>query len=426
MIKLSLLIFNRFFMLSDKIIYNLNSAFRFKLSKAKDSYIWDADGKQLIDFTSGWNVTNLGWNHPEITEAIIKQAKKNTYAPMWSQDPIQETYADFLSSLLPKKLKAFSRETGGVNANVMAIKAARAYTGKKKIVGFSDSFHGSLYSVLEIGYKPEYLLSKSVFLSYENYVQMKFPTVLSSDKNKKIVLNNFLKELETILSRNDVAAVVCEAGIITGWGSTDVAPEGFLKSVRNLTKKHNTLLILDEVGTGFSRCGKLFAMELEEVEPDFVTFAKGISNGALPIGTMVTSKEIAESVYSKIQPQSTFGWNPLAVAAALKTLEIHKRDKVWEKAKKDGEYVMNILRSELKNNSLVKDVNGIGMEIGIQLIIDSKKLSTKKILDLAYEKGLHLCKSSETGFQLMPPLTLDKKILDKGLEIFVKTLDFFS
>lgn len=409
-------------MVKNKIIHNLNSDFRFKLKKAQGSYIWDDQGKKLIDFTSGWNTTNLGWNNPEIISAIIEQAQKNTYVPMWSQEEIQEKYANYFSSLLPKKLAVFSRETGGVNANVMAIKAARAYTGKKKIVGFSDTFHGSLYSVLEIGYKPEYLLSKSLFLSYENYIQLKFPAVKSNDKNQETILKNFLLKLESVLSKNDVAAVVCEAGVVTGWGSTEIAPIGFLKAIRNKTKEFNVLLILDEVGTGFSRCGKLFGMEIENVVPDFATFAKGISNGSLPIGTMVTSNEIANAIYSKAQPQSTFGWNPIAVAAALKTLEIHNRDKVWEKAKKDGEYLMNTLRKELKSNSFLVDINGIGMEIGVQLNINNGKLSIKKILDAAYEKGLHICKTSETGFQLMPPLTIERKVLNQGLEIFIECL----
>jgi 4-aminobutyrate aminotransferase-like enzyme len=413
-------------MITGRIIHNLNSAFRFKLSKAKESYLWDDKGKKLIDFTSGWNTTNLGWNNPEITESIIKQAKKNTYVPMWSQENIQEEYSDYFASLLPKNLEVFSRETGGANANIMAIKAARAFTGKRKIVGFSDSFHGSLYSVLEIGYKPEYLLSKSLFLNYEDYIQLKFPGIKSNYLNDSKLLNSFLNTLEKNLSNNDVAAVICEAGIITGWGTTDVAPNGFLTEIRKMTKKYKVLLILDEVGTGFSRCGRLFGMELENVAPDFATFAKGMSNGALPIGTMVTNKEIADSVYAKSQPQSTFGWNPIAVAAALKTLQIHKRDKVWRKAEKDGNHIMNILRKELTNCNLIKDINGIGMEIGIQLNLNDKKKTVKDIIDTTYEKGLHLCKSSETGLQIMPPLIIERKVLDQGIDVLVKTIKTFS
>ncbi len=413
-------------MLTGRIIHNLSSAFRFKLSKAKGPFIWDEKGKKLIDFTSGWNVTNLGWNHPEITEAIIKQAKINTYVPMWSQSSIQEQYADALANCLPKTLQVFSRETGGVNANVMAIKAARAFTGKKKIVGFSDTFHGSLYGALEISYKPEYLLSRSVFLTYENFVQLQFPGIDSDNIDPKAVLKKFMTDLENVLKKGDVAAVVCEAGIITGWGTTDVAPSGFLKSVRDITKKFGVLLILDEVGTGFSRLGKLFGMELEEVEPDFATFAKGISNGALPIGTMATSKKIAEAVYAKSQPQSTFGWNPISVAAALKTLQIHRRDKVWIKAEDYGNYIMETLKSELSKNPLVTDIIGIGMEIKIKLDLTGKNLSTNRLIDEAYKNGLHLCKSSDNSFQIMPPLTIERKTLDQGIEIFVKTLKSFS
>lgn len=414
-------------MIKNKIIYNVSSAFRFKLSKAQDSYLWDEHGKKLIDFTSGWNVTNLGWNNSEITNAIIHQAKKNTYASMWTMDPIQEKYAEYLSSFLPKGLDAFSREIGGVNANVMAIKAARAYTGKKKILGFSDSFHGSLYGVLEICYKPDYLISKSVFLDYQNYVQIDFPKVRSNEnkKNQDEVLKKFSDKIDKILSKKDFAAMICEAGIVSGWGSVYMAPDGFLKTIRKLTKKHGVLLILDEVGTGFSRLGKLFGMQIENIAPDFATFAKGMSNGALPIATMVTTSEIANEVYSKTQPQSTFGWNPIAVAAALKTLQIHSRDRVWEKAQKDGDYLMKTLKSELHNNSLVDEIRGMGMEIGV--IFKKEHSSTiSAVLEKAFTDGLHMRMSDGYGFQLMPPLTIERSILDKGIEILVRTIKSFS
>jgi len=412
-------------MIKNKIIYNVSSAFRFKLSKAQGSYLWDEDGRKFIDFTSGWNVTNLGWNNHEITNAIINQAKRNTYASMWTMDPIQEKYAEYLSSFLPKGLDAFSRETGGVNANVMAIKAARAFTGKKKILGFSDSFHGSLYGVLEICYKPDYLVSKSVFLDYENYVQVDFPKVRSNEKNQNEILKKFSNKIDKILSKKDFAAIICEAGIVTGWGSVYIAPDGFLTTLRGLTKKHGVLLILDEVGTGFSRLGKLFGMQIEKVTPDFAIFAKGMSNGALPIGTMATTSDIADSVYSKTQPQSTFGWNPIAVAAALKTLEIHNRDKVWEKAKKDGDYLIKTLKEELDDNILIDEIRGKGMEIGV-IFKKGNNAIMNGILEKAFIKGLHMRMSNDYGFQLMPPLTIERSVLDKGIEIFIKTLKSFA
>ena len=304
------------------------SDYQFNITKAQDSYIWDDKKQRLIDFTSGWNVANLGWNNKEIKQAIINQAKNNIYSPMWLADEIQEQYADLLTKSLPKELNSITREVAGVNANIMAIKTARTYTHKKKIISFSDTFHGSLYHALQLGYAPEYAVSKAVFLNFDNHIHMDYPKVRYHDKNEKQILSAFCQKLEKLLSdHNDIAAIVTEAGIVTGWGSTKIAPHGFLTAIRKITKKYGVLLILDEVGTGFSRCGQLFGMNIESVVPDIVTFAKAMGNGTVMAAT-VTTKTIAETTYQKSNPQSTFAWGPLNVAAAYKTLEIHLRDKV--------------------------------------------------------------------------------------------------
>jgi len=415
-------------MIKNKIIYNNFSDYQFKVAKAKGSFLWDDQGKKLIDFTSGWNVTNLGWNHPEITQEMIKQIKTNTYIPQWTADPIQERYAEELSKALPKRLNCFTRETGGASANIMALKTARAYTGKRKVISFKDAFHGSLYSLLELSYSPEYTVAKAVSLNFQDNIHLNYPRVKSIDKNEKQILVSFEQSLEKVLKENnDIATIVCEAGIITGWGSTFIAPKGFLTVIRRLTKKYGVVLILDEVGTGFSRCGKLFGLDIENVIPDIITFAKAMVNGASAIGAMVTTKEIAKETINKSNPQATFGWMPDACAAALKTLEIHKRDRVWEKAKKDGKYLLKVLQSELKNNHLIEDINGIGMEIGVHLKKkENKKTKMKQMIEKARKLGLHLAYADDYNFQIMPPLTIEINVLDKGIEIFLKTIKFFS
>ncbi|PIY71529.1 hypothetical protein COY87_05715 [Candidatus Roizmanbacteria bacterium CG_4_10_14_0_8_um_filter_33_9] len=412
-------------MIKNRIIYNSFSDYQFKLTKAQESFIWDNGGNKLIDFTSGWNVTNLGWNNPEIAEAINIQAKKNVYAPMWTADPIQEEYAKQLTQSLPKALNAVGRATGGTEANEEAIKTVRAYTGRKKILGFKDTYHGQSFSTLAIGYSPDYAVSKAVGPFVPGFIQMNFPRILFNDKNELLVLKKFSEELEKNLSKKNVAAIICEAGIITGWGSTFVAPKGFLKEVRKLTKKYGTLLILDEVGTGFSRCGKLFGMELEGITPDIVTFAKGMVNGAVAIGVMITTNQIAQATLAKSNLTSTFGWTPVACAAALKTLEIHKRDNVWEKSKKDGEYLLKTLQLELKNNPLIEDINGIGMEIGVHLR-KNEKSKMREMIEKAGRLGLHLAYADDYNFQIMPPLTIERDVLNKGIEIFIKMIKFFS
>ncbi len=412
-------------MIKNNIIYNSFSDYQFEISKAQDSYIWDEKGNKLIDFTSGWNVVNLGWNNKEVNEAIVRQAKKNVYTSMWLADPIQEEYAKKLTASLPKSLNTVTREVSGVTANIMAIKTARAFTGKRKILSFRDTFHGSLYQTLQLGYSPEYPISKAIFLDFKDNIQLKYPRVNFEDKNEKEILSNFLREFEKILkTEKEIGAFITESGIITGWGSTFIAPRSYLTKVRELTNKYGVLLILDEVGTGFSRTGKLYGMNHENVVPDIVTFAKGIGNGAT-IAATVTTQEIAEKTFSKSNPQSTFGWSPLNVAGALKTLEIHLRDNVWEKAEKDGNYIMKTLREELKDVSYVEDINGLGMEIGVRLANGLKNFNMVRFIEKARSNGLHLANADSYSFQLMPPLTIERKVLDNGLEIFIKEIKSF-
>ncbi|MCL5411180.1 MAG: aspartate aminotransferase family protein [Patescibacteria group bacterium] len=405
-------------MIKKKIIFNDFCEWTFDTTRAEGSFIWDETGRKLIDFTSGWNVTNLGWNHPEITEAMILQAKRSSYVPMWTLDPIQEKLAEELTKALPVGLNTCSRATGGTEANEEALKTARAYTGRKKILGFKDTYHGQSFGTLAIGYLPEYEVVKAISPLVPGFIQLDYPAISSREPQEKI-LSDFSTQLEEVLKNEDVAAVVTEAGIITGWGSTLMAPSGFLTAVRNLTKKYGTLLILDEVGTGFSRCGKLFGMEIEGVVPDIVTFAKGFSNGAAAIGAMVTTTEIGERTCNVTNLTSTFGWMPIACAASLKTLEIHQRDKVWEKAARDGDYLQASLREELKELSPAPTIRGIGMEIGVDF---GQGRLVPRIVTESRKNGLHVVGDCENNLQIMPPLTIERAVLDEGIEILVKII----
>lgn len=393
-------------MIENSIVYkNLKKHNFFRISKAEGSYIWDKDGKKYIDFTSGWNVTNLGWNHPEIKEAMIQQANKNVQGLLWGSDPIQEEYAKALTSVLPKELDACAKATGGTEAIEESIKVARAATGRKKVAGFLNSYHGQLFASLALGYSSDKL--ERIRPLVPDILQLKFPTVNEN-------LEEFKKYLDEKLSNKDVAGLVTEPGIITGWGDTRLAPKGFLKVVREVTEKYGTLLIIDEVGTGFSRTGKLFGIDHENIVPDMIVFAKGISNGAAAIGTVVGKSKIFQETFPHVNLISTFGWTPIACAVALRTLQIHLRDKVWESAERKGKYIMEKLRGVEGI-----DVRGMGMEIGITL----KDFETaKKVVDLAFKKGLQICVGNENNIQLMPPLNIPQEILDEGLEILIKAL----
>lgn len=415
-------------MIHKNIIYTSSSEWTFDLSKAEGSYLWDINGKKYIDFTCGWNVTNLGWNNKEIADAMIAQIKEGVNAALDLTHPAQSEYAKNLLSHLPKDLSAIGRATGGTEANEEALKTARAYTGRSKIIGYVDSYHGQSFGAMAIGWVPEYV--EKIAPLVPEFIQIPFPQTYRTDKSPVQVLEEFETFLENLLKNEDIAAIVTEARILTGWGSTYITPAGYLPLVRKLTKKYGTLLILDEVGTGFSRCGRLFGMELDNVVPDIVTFAKASSNGASPIGTMVTTKEIAEKTLGDTNLTSTFGWLPISCAAANKTLQIHVRDKVWEKAESDGKYLLETLRKELKDHKYVGDIRGIGMEIGIDFVKDKKAKDKntellKNVQKKALENGLFLNSDNESNIQIMPSLLISRADLDKGIDILVNTINSY-
>jgi len=407
-------------MITNNIVYTKFSAYRFNIKKAQDSYLWDDSDKRYIDFTSGWNVTNLGWNNKEVIDAGIKQLHINSYSPMWALDKTQDIYAQSLTKALGHNLTVVARTTGGMESIEMAIKTARAYTGRKKILGFFEQFHGSSINALSLGYRPEWI-SKLTDARLD-FVHLEYPRLYKSKKTEKELLQELELQLETALKNADVAAVVTEVGIITGWGSTHVAPSGFIDIIRKVTKKYGTLLIIDEVGTGFSRLGSLFGIHHVNVDPDIVCLAKAIANGSGVMAAMITTKKIAEATYLTSNLQSTFGWNPVACAMAQKTLEIHQRDRVADQAKEKGKYIMDVLKKELKDAAIVGDIRGIGMEIGVDMK-DVKPERVVKMVEDAFSSGLHIVCDYTSNIQLMPPLTIEKEVLDKGLDILISVIN---
>lgn len=410
-------------MIRNYIAYNGN--FDLTITRAEGNYLWDHNGRKILDFSSAWNVTNLGWNHPEIAQAMIEQIQKNTYVPYEVGTEIQYQYAEELRRVLPKELDVFSRVTGGTEANEQAIKIARAATGRKKIVGFYDTYHGESLGSISIGYREKYTTKIAPLVP--EFVHLQFPTTTLTGKSEEETLNNFLNELEDVLKNRDVAAVFTEPGLITGWGTMYIAPKGFLSAIRRLTEQYGTLLILDEVGTGFSRTGKLFAMQHENVVPDIATFAKGISNGGAAIGTVAVKRDIIEPVHSEIILISTFGWTPVACAAALATLRVHVRDKVWEQSKQKGNWLMGELRERLKSHPKFGDVRGLGLEIGLQFVNNQNEKEADiafadDVCRVAREKGLYLSLGDEGCIQLMPPLTISQDELFVGLELLNESI----
>ena len=409
-------------MIRNGIAYNFDTGLT--ITRGEGSYLWDERGRKILDFSSGWNVVNIGWNHPEISAAMVEQIRKNVYVSIEMGEEIQYRYAEALLGALPKELNVVSRVTGGTEANEQAIKIARASTGRKKIIGFFDTYHGESLGDLAISYRKEYVTKISPLVP--EFIQMQFPTAALTNTSDKETLDAFVYELENVLKNRDVAALVAEPGIVTGWGSMYVAPQGFLTAIRRITERYGTLLILDEVGTGFSRTGKLFGMHHENVVPDIATFAKGISNGGAAIGALAVKRDIIEPVQADTMLISTFGWTPVACAAALATLRVHVRDKMWEQSEQKGEWLKQELHKRLKGNPAFGGVRGMGMEIGL-ICIDNHRQPDINFADEvcrhALKNDLYLSLGDVGCIQLMPPLTTSQNVLAEGVRILVESID---
>lgn len=287
----------------------------------------------------------------------------------------------------------------------------------RKIIGFKETYHGQLFAALALGANASDTTEIAPLVP--QFIQLEYPTTTKNDKDDEKKLISFASMLDKTLHSRDVAAMVCEPEMVTGWGSCQVGVRGLIKTTRELTKEYGTLLVLDEVGTGFSRTGKLFGFQHSGVIPDMLTFAKGISNGGAAIGAVVTTSAILEPVQSQTHLISTFGWTPVACAAAHATLEAHVREKTWEMAEQKGAIICNTLQRELSETGHLKDIRGLGMEIGLEF---TENLASKVASD-AMKHGLHTVAGGSAILQLMPSLTIPNDVLSKGIEILVESIN---
>jgi 4-aminobutyrate aminotransferase len=402
----------------------------FTLAKAYNSTLVDYKGKKFIDFTSGWNVTNIGWKRDEIKNEIIKQFDKYPYAPMWCSTEVSVKLAQKLKKLLPKNLNTFFKTTGGTESNEVALKIARAYTAKKKIFSFYLEYHGQTFGSISLGNTSKTINAFEPLVP--GFIKMpppycyKCPYNMSSPNTCNLqCLNNIRNIIE---AEGDAAAIICEA-LFTCPG-VFVLPSNFFAKLKKICEEFKMLLIIDEVGTGFGRTGKMFAFEHYNIQPDIVTFAKALSGGFGPIGAVATSRELANVMYGK-GGTSTYGWHALSAIAAIKTLEIIEKEKLVEKSAKLGKYALDKLKTELEKIDIVGDIRGKGLEIGIELVNNKKaklpnKIAAEKITKLCLENGLYIQWSGRTTtLMIMPPLIISKKEIDDGIDIIIKSIKMY-
>jgi len=384
-------------MVSDKkFIMGTYKRYPLAVKRAKGKYIWSEEGKRYLDFFTGLAVNNLGHCHPQILKAIREQLLKHLHISNLYYDRPQVELAEKLVELsIPGKV-FFSNS--GAEANECAIKLARKYghleggKDRYKIIVFENSFHGRTLATLSATKQKKF--------------QEGFTPLLSGFKQAKF---NELSTVEKEIG-SETCAIMVEP--VQGEGGVRVASREFLRGLRRLCNKYKLLLIFDEIQSGMGRTGKMFAYQHYGVTPDILTMAKGVGGG-LPLGVTIAKDGIAK-LFGYGNHGSTFGGNPVSVAAGLSAVRL-LNDKLLENVKVTGNYFTGRL-NELKSKypKRVKEVRGLGLIVGMEL-----KEKGEEIVNRCFEEGILINCTQETVLRFLPPLIINNNDIDR----LVNTLD---
>ena len=355
------------------------------LSKGKGAVVQDIYGKEYIDCVAGIAVNNVGHCHPTVVKAIQAQAEKLVHVSNLYYTEIQAELAENLS-LITGMERVFFCNSGAESVEA-AMKLARVATGKSSFVAAEHSFHGRTIGALSVTHKSIY--------------RDPFMPPVSSETS--FVPYSDAEAIRQTISKN-TAAVILEP--VQGEGGVNIPNPGYLKEVREICDETGTLLIFDEVQTGFGRTGTWFCKEQFGVEPDIMSMAKAIGGG-FPMGAIAARSGLS---FARGQLASTFGGGPLACAAALASIQAIKEEKLLERSKDMGAYFMKKL-SDMARDDVV-EVRGKGLMIGVEI-----KYPCGKFVDFAREQGVLVNCTSDSVLRLVPPLVITKEQIDTVVDV---------
>ncbi len=379
--------------MADSYIAGTYTRFPIVLTKGSGSTLWDEEGRQYTDFIAGIAVCNLGHAHPEIAEAVYRQAQRLCHVSnLYYTRPQAELARILMANCFAER--AFFCNSGA-EANEAAIKIVRKYFSDRdqaeryRIISMQQSFHGRTMAALSATGQPK--------------IKKGFDPVLGGFD---FVPFNDLPALKEALGPA-TCAVMLEP--IQGEGGLVCPDPGYLQAVRDFCDRNNLLLIFDEVQTGLGRTGKLFAHEHFGVTPDVMTLAKALANG-FPMGAMLSSERVA-AAFSPGAHASTFGGTPVISAAALETVSILTRDHVAARSAKIGEYFRAKLTGLQTRHRQVEEVRGLGLLCGIKLSIPGAE-----IVNHCLEQGFLINCIQDTVLRFAPPLIIEKAEIDALIE----------
>ena len=376
-------------MTEDKFMGGLYQRFPVTIESGLGARVWDTDGREYIDCMGGYGVALVGHRNERVVNAIRAQAEKiiTVHSSLYSR--VREEFLERLIGEAPDGLSQVHLNNSGAESVEAAIKFARKFTGRKGMVAMRGSYHGKSMGALSLTFNPKYRKSFGPLVE-----PVSFSPFGDADALRDTV-------------GEDTALVIMEP--IQGESGIHVAPDGFLQEARKICDESGALLIFDEIQSGLGRTGRMWASEHWSTVPDIMCLAKGIAGG-VPMGATLTRPDILACI-SKGEHSSTFGGNPLSCAAGTATMRALTEDGLVENAGAIGARLLEGIRGLQERHSIIREVRGMGLMIGIEL-----KFEVRDILMEGIKNGVLLLYSGRNILRLLPPLVITGADIAKVLD----------
>ena len=371
-------------------LFDVYPLFDINIVKGKGCHVWDENGTEYLDLYGGHAVISIGHAHPHYVEMVSNQVATLGFYSNSVINKLQQQVAERLGKVCGYDDYSFFLINSGAEANENALKLASFYNGRTRVISFSKAFHGRTSLAVEVTKNPK-IIAHLNNCGHVTYLPL-----------------NDIEAMKAELSKGDVCAVIIEG--IQGVGGIQLPTDEFMQALRQTCTEHNTVLILDEIQSGYGRSGKFFAHQYNGIKADIITVAKGIGNGFPMAGVLISP--MFTPVYGQLG--TTFGGNHLACSAALAVLDVIEQENLIENAAQVG----NFLITELKKFPQIKDVRGRGLMIGLEFEEPIKELR----LRLLKEQHVFTGVSGTNVLRLLPPLCLGMDEAKEFLERFKKVL----
>jgi 4-aminobutyrate aminotransferase / (S)-3-amino-2-methylpropionate transaminase / 5-aminovalerate transaminase len=394
---------------------------------ASGATITDIHGREYLDCFAGISVVNAGHVNPQVAEAAKKQIDKLIHCSsyLYHVQPVADL-AEKIAQIAPKELTKTFFGNSGAEAIEGALKLARLYTGKHEFISLQSSFHGRSFGALSITGNSARKKKGGPYATGISFAPAPYSYRSLWPNDPEECARHCAQAIDDIVkfaTSNDVAAFIAEP--VMGEGGIIVPPPNYFKEVKKVLDHYGILFIADEVQCGYSRTGKMFAIEYYGVTPDILVQAKGIADG-FPLSAYTTRPEIASS-YTPGDHLSTFGGNPVSCAAALANIEFMQNADIPGHTREVGNYAIGKLRELAKTNPLIGEVRGLGLMIGVELIKDPRKtpasVEAEAIREHCFKNGMLIgVGGGGNVIRFQPPLVITKQQIDQAIAIFSKAM----